>query len=317
MTSSYSVVMAVFNGQDFLFDQLESIRLQTLKPTEVIIFDDCSTDSSVEIIREFISRYSLPNWKLKINETNLGWRKNFYVALTHANEEYVFLSDQDDIWELDKCERMIKFMQRQRSCKLLMSNYRAFSEDREIKIPYPMLIQSNSKRFKKHGSKVACLLTVFRPGCTYCVRRDFLNSIFGIWIEGVAHDMFIYHQSIINDSAFLFNYRAIHFRRHKNNNSPIHQRTKRARLNEITESLELIKEYKKNVGDLSTESLNRVLLTLETAEKLQIFRLQFFNNPGFRSVIQLVKCGINNYPSIRNFIGDLIIGFCQTDNVHV
>lgn len=303
--------MAVYNGQDFLVEQLESIRLQTLEAAEVLIFDDCSTDNSVLIIEKFIKHYSLPNWRLTINEKNLGWRKNFYVALTHAKNEYIFLSDQDDIWEHDKCELMVKFMQQQKSCELLMSNYHAFSEDKEIKIPYPMLFQSNNKRFKKHRVKAANFLMVFRPGCTYCLRRDFFNSIFGIWIDGVSHDTFIYHQSLINDSAFLFNYRAIHFRRHRNNNSPIHQRTKSARLDDFATSLNLIGEYKKNLDHLPADNYNKVLVTLETAEKFLICRRGFIKHPCFNSLLQLTKCGINNYPAIRNFIGDLIIGFRQ------
>ena len=57
-----SIVMSVYNGSKFLLEQMESIRLQTLQPNEVIILDDCSTDNSVKIIEEYISKYNLQNF---------------------------------------------------------------------------------------------------------------------------------------------------------------------------------------------------------------------------------------------------------------
>lgn len=72
-----SLIMAVYNGEKYLIKQLQSINNQTNKIDEVILIDDCSKDRSVEIIEKFIKENQLDNWKLIINNENLGYKNNF------------------------------------------------------------------------------------------------------------------------------------------------------------------------------------------------------------------------------------------------
>ena len=72
-----SLIMAVYNGEKYLIKQLQSINNQTNKIDEVILIDDCSKDRSVEIVEEFIKENQLDNWKLIINNENLGYKNNF------------------------------------------------------------------------------------------------------------------------------------------------------------------------------------------------------------------------------------------------
>lgn len=97
-----SLVMATFNGQRFLREQLDSIYSQTLVPNEVIVVDDCSKDATVDILKEYSLKYGL---KYFVNETNLGVNGNFEKALSLAKGEYICISDQDDVWFKDKIER--------------------------------------------------------------------------------------------------------------------------------------------------------------------------------------------------------------------
>ena len=76
-----SLVMAVYNGEKYLIEQLDSIRKQTYPIDEVILIDDVSTDNSYELIHQYIDGYKLINWKLIKNENNLGYRKNFKKGL--------------------------------------------------------------------------------------------------------------------------------------------------------------------------------------------------------------------------------------------
>ena len=101
-----SVVMATYNGERYVEKQLQSILNQSLMPDEVIIRDDGSNDSTVQIVQEFIKKHNLSSWEIKINEENLGYRKNFANLLSLANGDYIFLSDQDDEWLGDKIEKM-------------------------------------------------------------------------------------------------------------------------------------------------------------------------------------------------------------------
>jgi glycosyltransferase involved in cell wall biosynthesis len=102
--------MCVYNGEKYLVDQLESILHQTLPPDEVSIYDDCSTDSTVLIICDFIKNHKLLNWHININPYNKGWRINFYDALSNCNGDYIFFCDQDDIWYPNKISTMVNIM---------------------------------------------------------------------------------------------------------------------------------------------------------------------------------------------------------------
>ncbi|MDD2285775.1 MAG: glycosyltransferase family 2 protein [Paludibacter sp.] len=95
--------MAVYNGEKFLKEQLESILCQLSRSDEVIIVDDKSTDSSLKIIRSFQDK----RIKIFSNEKNIGVIKSFERAIEKASGDFIFLSDQDDVWMPDKVTTMI------------------------------------------------------------------------------------------------------------------------------------------------------------------------------------------------------------------
>jgi len=112
--ATVSVVMATYNGEKFLREQLDSILAQTYPIHEIIIQDDCSSDGSVDIIKE----YSLkcPIIKLEINESNIGFNLNFRKAVSRSSGEYIALSDQDDIWCKDKIYRQMSAIKDRAMC---------------------------------------------------------------------------------------------------------------------------------------------------------------------------------------------------------
>ncbi len=101
-----SIAICTYNGELFLQQQLNSILQQTYTSLEIIISDDSSTDGTQEIIQQYASvdqriRYFF-------NETNLGFNKNFEKAILLCSAEYIAIADQDDIWEPNKIEAMMK-----------------------------------------------------------------------------------------------------------------------------------------------------------------------------------------------------------------
>ncbi len=101
-----SVVIATYNGEKFLRHQLDSVVGQTHRNLEIIISDDCSTDSTLQIILDYEKRDS----RIKIirNEKNLGYIKNFEKASRLAEGGYVAICDQDDIWDVRKIEILLE-----------------------------------------------------------------------------------------------------------------------------------------------------------------------------------------------------------------
>lgn len=102
-----SVCMAVYNGEKYLREQIESILKQLSPEDELVVSDDASTDASIEII-ERIKDSRLIILK---NENRLGPVYNFERALVHCRGDLIFLSDQDDLWlsdKVDACVRKLK-----------------------------------------------------------------------------------------------------------------------------------------------------------------------------------------------------------------
>lgn len=100
-----SIVMATYNGDKFIREQIESIANQSYKKIELIIQDDCSSDETVNIINSQKKEFPI---KLEINSKNLGFVNNFEAGLSRAQGEYVALCDQDDIWRSDKLQKLIE-----------------------------------------------------------------------------------------------------------------------------------------------------------------------------------------------------------------
>ena len=94
--------MATYNGEKFLRKQLDSIFSQTYTHFCLYVFDDHSDDNTLDILKEYKKYY--PNLKFVENSYNRGYVKNFEEALRYVQESYIFLSDQDDIWEKDKLQ---------------------------------------------------------------------------------------------------------------------------------------------------------------------------------------------------------------------
>lgn len=94
--------MTTYNGEKYLREQLDSILNQTYKDFELIICDDCSKDSTVQILNEYAKNDN--RIKVFVNEKNLGFKKNFEKAISFCNGEYIALSDQDDVWTKNHLE---------------------------------------------------------------------------------------------------------------------------------------------------------------------------------------------------------------------
>ncbi len=97
--------MAVYNGERFISEQLESFVQQTRLPDELIVSDNVSTDRTAAIVRDFTARAPFPV-KLFVNDENLGVGRNFDRAMRECTGDLIFLSDSDDVWYPDKLRLM-------------------------------------------------------------------------------------------------------------------------------------------------------------------------------------------------------------------
>ena len=101
-----SIALCTYNGSKYLKKQLNSILEQTYPIDEIIIVDDCSTDETISILKEY--QLNNPVIKLFLNDKNLGSNKSFKYAISLATNDLIALCDQDDIWHPNKIETQIE-----------------------------------------------------------------------------------------------------------------------------------------------------------------------------------------------------------------
>lgn len=106
------VLMAVYNGSAFLREQIDSIINQSYTNWELLVSDDGSEDTSLELIHEYCDRD--PRIHLCLEGKRYGSAKAHFMALTRiANAPYIMYADQDDVWDEDKIELTLNALKQQ------------------------------------------------------------------------------------------------------------------------------------------------------------------------------------------------------------
>lgn len=107
------IVMATYNGEKFLREQMDSLLCQTYENITIEVCDDGSTDGTLEMIKEYCEKDTRVS--LHKNETNEGYVKNFLKGIRRSDAPYIMLCDQDDIWFSDKVEKTLEYMKKERN----------------------------------------------------------------------------------------------------------------------------------------------------------------------------------------------------------
>lgn len=101
------IVMATYNGAAYIKEQIDSILSQEYPSLRLIISDDGSSDGTREILEAYAQKHPSVIRLLPYGQ-NLGVRCNFSRLLESATADYIFLSDQDDVWDRDKVPKSLK-----------------------------------------------------------------------------------------------------------------------------------------------------------------------------------------------------------------
>lgn len=106
------ILMATYNGEEFITEQIDSILEQSNRDWHLYICDDCSTDATYEIANAFADTY--PELITCVqNETNTGSAgANFLQMLAMSKGDYVMFCDQDDVWRPNKIEASVRAMKK-------------------------------------------------------------------------------------------------------------------------------------------------------------------------------------------------------------
>lgn len=119
-----SIIMPNYNGADFLEETIRSVMAQTYKNWEILFVDDCSADSSLELIRAFAD----DRIKILQNERNSGAAVSRNRALEAATGKWVAFLDSDDMWMPDKLTDQLYFMV-ENDCHFSYTRYSQIDEN--------------------------------------------------------------------------------------------------------------------------------------------------------------------------------------------
>jgi glycosyltransferase involved in cell wall biosynthesis len=126
-----SVAFIVYNGSNYMEQQLDSILNQTIKVDEIVVCEDNSTDNT----REILEKFNLANpglFKILHNSQNLGSNKNAEKAIQHCTGDIVFLSDHDDEWLPNKVEKTLQYFKQNPQINGVFSNGYLMNAQSEI-----------------------------------------------------------------------------------------------------------------------------------------------------------------------------------------
>lgn len=102
-----SVVLATYNGSEFLKKQVDSILNQDYPIDEIVVMDDNSTDNTKEILQNYSEQFP-GKFNIHHNEKRLGPTENFRVGASFCKNDFVAFADQDDIWLNEKISAQVK-----------------------------------------------------------------------------------------------------------------------------------------------------------------------------------------------------------------
>lgn len=221
-----SVALATYNGEKFIREQLDSLLNQTVLPDEVVIIDDCSTDNTAEVVREYIASHSL-SWKFSVAQSNSGYKRNFYNCLAQCSEDVVFLCDQDDVWYPQKLEKILEVFKNDQACLAVNSSFDMTDGAGEIIAPFGV----GKRKTANHGLLKFSVLTGecievgldtvliynISPGCTCAFKREVVEEYLKVSECRLPHDWELNIIAAKNGGLRFLNLPLIGYRQHGNN----------------------------------------------------------------------------------------------------
>lgn len=218
-----STVLATYNGEKYILEQLQSICNQTRKVDEVIIVDDCSSDDTFSIVNTFILDNELSEcWKVCVNEQNLGYKANFKKAFQYSTGDVIILCDQDDIWEENKVEEFERIFA---STDALAVNASFRFIDGNGELINSEENNNNNNLLKRNYqpdviSKIdleTIIANNISPGCTMAVSRELVDLFLETSTGIQPHDWELNILACLKGGLYFYNKKLTRYRIHGEN----------------------------------------------------------------------------------------------------
>lgn len=215
-----SVCIPTYNGSKYINEQIDSILSQLSSDDEIIISDDRSTDNTIQILES----YNDPRIKIFIHENidnpYKGPYKNIYYvyrnvenALMNASGDYIFLSDQDDIWLPNKVQCVMNAFKE--GAFIVQHNNTLIDNNHNV------ILDSYFSFVKPSNSLYRTFLKCYIQGASMAFTRNVLDKALPFPKNPISHDHWIAYNSYFRGSRmYLIDKSLLLYRRHDNNVSP-------------------------------------------------------------------------------------------------
>lgn len=305
-----SIAMATFNGENFVNLQLKSIIMQTLKPDEIVIVDDCSSDSTIDIINNFKKEYSTIDWVIIKNKENLGWKKNFQKAILATTGDLIFLCDQDDFWYKHKIGIMANCLIQNDTVELVSGLYKkSILDEKYVESDLKSYDIDSVKNLRKMNFDNNFYMINY-PGCNLAFKKD-LKDYFSLkYFSGKRpHDEHVWIISKLRETAFLLEEETMIWNRHEKSATKKKKSNKNVKLEFIEDKINCIDDTNEIMKNISiSKDLNQKIEIIEKVQSFLILRKKFLISPSMVNLLCLSKC-ISMYQRKMVFILDVFLGF--------
>lgn len=299
------ILLATYNGEKFVKEQIESILNQTYENFNLIISDDASTDNTLNILEE----YEKKDTRIKVfkKEKNEGLIDNFEFLLKNVTSDYFMFSDQDDIWKKDKIEKSINKL-KEESSGLVYTDLEIVDEKLNVIYPSYWKYKQIYKKIIKYNNFEALYLNNFVTGCTILAKSKYIKDILPLPRNSkfVLHDYWTALIISAKDKISYVEEPTIQYRQHKNNRVGSSRKSDQLENFEdlrnlfIKVKIEHFEVFKENIEKIKTKEISKY-----TNEALKYFenlkKVKYINLKNWNLFFRLYKYEKFSY-TIQNFI---------------
>lgn len=214
------ILLATYNGEKYINQQIESILGQTHKDWKLIVHDDGSSDNTIHSIKEYVSKHPEKIVFIEDGIKTGGAKNNFVHLMNFSTAPYIMFCDQDDVWKEDRIE---KFYQTMLEAEQIYNNIPllVFSDltvaDEQLNLISPSMIQ-----YQKLNPKIAQSFDLLKcqnviTGCAMMMNKKALESASPIPDNILMHDWWIGLTTAKYGKNIFLNQQTILYRQHSNN----------------------------------------------------------------------------------------------------
>ena len=161
----FSIVLAVYNGEDYIEESIKSVLNQTYKNFELIIVDDCSTDKTAHILKKYENIENVRIFRNKLNRER-SFSRNYAIKIALGN--WITLLDHDDLFTQNRLEVLKNFINKNKNSYFIVNE--AYLIDKNSKIFSTLSIR------KKIDFKKSMLKKNLISLQSVCIKKELFNE---------------------------------------------------------------------------------------------------------------------------------------------